>query len=125
MLALTKFKSSCKNIYLANWVILIFDKYLNSKISSILNHWLKDFWQGSPSSLFKIAYLLVVLELLKKKCHCCDLRLGNFRLHKLVLFDLDEAVGNVTGHSWQGIIFYVKNYLKKIKLVKENFVWGE
>jgi len=25
----------------------------------------------------------------KKRCHCYDLRLGNFKLHKFVLFDLD------------------------------------
>lgn len=67
MLALTKTKQSSEHMFSEFRVILIFDKYLNSKISSIPDHWPKDFWQGSPFSLFEIAYLLVELEILKIK----------------------------------------------------------
>lgn len=44
----------------------MFDTYLNYKISYIPDHWSKDSWQRG-SSLFKIACLLIELEVLKKK----------------------------------------------------------
>lgn len=66
MLTLAKIKYSCKNISSKFIIIIMFDTYLNYKISHICDHSSKDSWQGG-SSLFKIACLLIELEVLEKK----------------------------------------------------------